>query len=77
MKISPTVVIDGETITPPGWMWVFAFAIRGIKWALEEVEKPEFREEVRRYVKEQKNYQLQKQIDEYLERIEQLREQLL
>lgn len=42
-KISPTVLVhDGYgneyTVNPPGWMWVLAFALRGVPWALEEIE---------------------------------------
>jgi hypothetical protein len=43
-KIQPSVLLpNGQTVTPPGWMWVLAFALRGVPWAIEEADKPEFR----------------------------------
>lgn len=44
--IQPGVVIDGQTIYPPGWAWIFAFALRGVPWAIAELEKPEVAEQV-------------------------------
>ncbi len=46
--IQPSVLLpNGQTYTPPGWMWVLAFALRGVPWAVEEADKPEFRERVK------------------------------
>ena len=45
-SIRPGVVIDGVTVYPPGWMYVIALALAGVKWAIEEADKPEFREKV-------------------------------
>lgn len=41
--ISPGVVVRDEygvehTVHPEGWMYVLAFALRGIPWAVEEIE---------------------------------------
>lgn len=41
--ISPGVVLLDEqgqehTVHPPGWMYVLAFALRGVPWAVEEIE---------------------------------------
>lgn len=41
--ISPSVLVRDEygnehTVTPPGWMYVLAFALRGVPWAVEEIE---------------------------------------
>ena len=37
--IRPSVLLpDGTTVHPPGWMYVLAFALRGIPWAVREVE---------------------------------------
>lgn len=35
-------------------MYVLAFALRGIPWAIEESMKPEFRETVNQYIKDKK-----------------------
>jgi hypothetical protein len=42
-KISLSVLVRDEygnehTVVPEGWMWVLAFAIRGVPWAVEEIE---------------------------------------
>ena len=42
-RIAPTVLVRDDygnehTVTPPGWMWVLGFAIRGVPWAVEEIE---------------------------------------
>lgn len=37
--IRPSVLMpDGTTVYPPGWMYVMAFALRGVPWAVREVE---------------------------------------
>jgi hypothetical protein len=47
MKIPFAVQIDGQTIEVPGYIVVLAFALRGIRWAVEEADRPEFRERVK------------------------------
>lgn len=42
-RIRPGVVVrdeygDEHTVYPPGWMYVLAFALRGVPWAVEEIE---------------------------------------
>lgn len=44
---APSVLVDGKTVTPPGWMWVLAFAIRDVPWAVAEVCKPDFEQRIR------------------------------
>jgi hypothetical protein len=46
-KFAPSVLLTDEygnqtTYTPPAWMWVLAFAIRGVPWAVEMVESGVF-----------------------------------
>lgn len=50
-KFAPTILIDGQTICPPGWTWVLGFALAGIAWAIAEAETPEFRECVAEWVR--------------------------
>lgn len=46
-KISPGVIINGREYTPPGRLWILAFAFRGCQWAIDEVEKdPSFRDKL-------------------------------
>jgi hypothetical protein len=70
--IFPSVIIDGETYYPQGWMWVLAFAIRGKLWAIKECEKPWFKEAVKDYLKDEKNHGI---IESYIEEIERLKDE--
>jgi len=39
-----------QTVYPPGWMYVFAFALRSVPWAVKELEKnEELRAEIERW----------------------------
>lgn len=73
--MTPTILIDGQTYTPEGWMWILAFALRGIPWALEAASKPEFEIIVKDYLIREHNTKLQAEVDNCLERIEQLRKE--
>ena len=72
-RFSPSVLIDGKIITPPGWMWVFALAMNGAEWAIIEVEKPEFKEIVKKYLKDERDYHMNKQIKYYEDKIAELK----
>lgn len=81
-KFSPSVVIDGRTVTPEGWMWVLGFALGGCDWAIEAASKPEFRarvaESLRKRKVEEAEYQiavLERKIKEARERLSSLREE--
>lgn len=42
-RIRPSVLVKDEygneqTVYPPGWMYVLAFALKGIPWAVAEIE---------------------------------------
>lgn len=50
--IRPGVAIDGQTVYPPGWAWVLAFALRGVPWAVAEALKPEFDATVKAHFRE-------------------------
>jgi rubrerythrin len=63
-SFNPGVVIDGQTFNPPGWMWVMAFAMRGVEWAVEAASKPEFLEVVQAYMREQNLWRLQREAEE-------------
>lgn len=43
--MAPGVVIDGQTYQPPGWMWVLAFALRGVPWAVTMATSPDFQQQ--------------------------------
>lgn len=45
-KFAPTVKMPGGGIvTPPGWVWVLAFALAGQEWAIEITKTKEFKEQ--------------------------------
>jgi hypothetical protein len=49
-SFAPTVLIDGQTVTPPGWMWVLAYAAAGCKWAMRECETDAWKAAVRQWM---------------------------
>ncbi len=76
-SIPLTAYVEGYgTIKVQGWMYVLAFALRGIPWAIEETMKPSFREMVLQYQKDQKNYKINQEIDSLLLRVEELKKEL-
>jgi hypothetical protein len=40
--ITPGVVIDGQRVPIEGWMFVLAFALRGVEWAVRDALDPAF-----------------------------------
>lgn len=62
--ITPRVTLpDGRVYAPPGWMYILAFALRGIPWAVEAALKPSFDAGVREWIREERNR-------EYIESLE-------
>ena len=49
---APTVLYHGQTVAPPGWMWILGFALSGCEWAIKEVRTEEFKETVREWYRE-------------------------
>jgi hypothetical protein len=66
MTIHPSVMIDGKRVEVPGFMFVLAFALRGIRWAIEEADKPEFREQVKEWIRNQHNKKIEEEINDHL-----------
>lgn len=64
--IAPSVMIDGQTITPPGWMWILGFAIGDCQWAIDELEKPEIKAQMEAWIQSRRDAQLEEEIA-YLE----------
>ena len=73
---TPYGTIPAEEVTPEGWMWILAFAIRGCPWAVEEASKPGFRERILASLRERRRTELRGAIDHKLDEIEALRKQL-
>jgi hypothetical protein len=42
-RFAPTIMLDGREVQPAGWVWVLAFALAGVPWAIAEAETAEFR----------------------------------
>lgn len=68
--------IPERTVTPEGWQWVLAFAVRGCSWAVEEASKPEFKERILRSLDAKRREAILGAIEAYLEEIRKLREEL-
>lgn len=75
-KFAPTVLVDGTTVAPPGWMWIFAFAVNGCKWAVREASTEEFKETIRQWLKDRKDHHLRGSIEYHQREIERLRKEL-
>ena len=72
-KIAPSVMIDGVTYTPKGYVWILAYALHGCEWAIEEASKPEFREAVQKDLIKQKDERVLSLIASYEEKIKRLK----
>jgi len=66
----PSVVIDGETVEPPSWLWVLAFAVGGADWALEETETENFKTQMRNWLADQQELRLNARIEDLNKRLE-------
>lgn len=72
MKFSPSVNVDGQTYTPPGWLWVLAFAVGGCEWAIAETETPEFKAQMRKWQDTRRAIDVDNEIAVMEKRLEQL-----
>ena len=68
-SFAPSVVVDGRTVTPAGWMWVISFALAGCEWAVTEASKPEFRKQVADWMRERKRVEAEQEIAALEQRI--------
>ncbi len=65
-----------EDYTPPGWMWILAFALRGVEWAIEEADKPEFRARIKEYYHNEAIESKEAIITEYEQKLEKFYKEL-
>ena len=63
-KFAPGVVVDGHYLEPEGWMWVLAFALRGVPWAVEKASEPgyDLRRKMRDYERRKQQHFLEEDI---------------
>lgn len=69
----PSVVLDGRTLTPTGWMWVISFALAGCEWAVAEASRPEFRAQVGDWMRERKRIEAEQEIEALEQRMANIR----
>lgn len=77
-SFNPSVLIDGLTIEVENWMVVLAFALRGIPWAVELADSPEYdmRGKIKDYHRREKKYFTELEIAELEERLSEARKEL-
>lgn len=66
-RFAPSVVVDGRTVQPEGWVWVLGFALAGVPWAVETASTNEFRERCRAGLKAMRDREAESEIT-HLER---------
>jgi len=75
-NFAPTIQIDGQTVTPKGYMWVLGFALAGCDWAIKEASKPEFLKTVRAGLEQEAIKRLEAEIARYESKLLKLKEEL-
>jgi len=60
-----SVNVDGETITPKGYVWVLGFALAGCEWAIKKASTPEFLSMVRADLKKEQIEALERAIQHH------------
>lgn len=76
-RFAPSVVLDGTTITPPGWMWVLGFAIGGCEWAVRECQTDAWKEAARQWFRERTVHEIAQETAAFHQRIGALSRQLI
>lgn len=72
----PSVMIDGRSFTPPGWLWVLAFAVAGCPWAVEEASRPSFRARIQEYLVHERQTALEDSLRQALADVDRLKAEL-
>lgn len=76
-RIAPSVLIDGQIVTPPGWVWILGYAMAGFDWAITEVEKPEFKLQYREWLTTTHKTRVEEEIKALEERLSHLKSTLV
>lgn len=76
-RFAPTIVVDGRTVQPAGWMWVLGFALAGVSWAIKEADTPKFRASAAEWLRANRKAETEAEIEALEQRIARLRSQLL
>lgn len=58
ITFAPSVVVDGQTYMPPGWLWIASFAAAGCDWAQKELSNPSVKKQMDDFIKERKRLRL-------------------
>lgn len=75
-NFSPSIVVDGITITPKGYEWILGFAMHGCEWAIKEASKPEFLEMIRVNLKQETIKKLEIIIEKYKKEIKEVEKRI-
>lgn len=60
----------------PGWMYVLAFAVRGIEWAIKETETEQFKARIAEYRQQIKNQVILEQIENIERQLQEVKAEL-
>ncbi len=77
-SFNPGVMIDGQRMEVEGWMIILAFALRGIPWALEQADDPEYdlRGKITDYNKRKSIYHSEKYVERLEKQLKKAKEEL-
>jgi len=69
---NPGVMVDGVHVEPEGWMWVLAFALGGVDWAVRDARDPAFdlRGKIDDYYRRRSIYFAEREVQELERRLE-------
>jgi hypothetical protein len=75
-KFAPAIMLYGQRYEPRGWMWVLGFAKGGCQWAIDEANKPEFRQRIVEDLRKQRRDEAEAEIAQLEQRIEEIKRTL-
>lgn len=62
-SFAPSVRLPGgDTVAPPSWMWVLAFALRGVPWAVTQCETDAWKDQARDWFRARDRYHVEDEI---------------
>jgi len=72
---APTAMVDGQCVTPEGWMWILSWALVGVPWAVKTATDPEY--DMRSRMETSEKYPLsEEEIDMYMRAVHKIKESL-
>lgn len=74
--LTPSIMIDGQSVAPKGWIWILGFALGGCEWAIKQASTEAFKDIIRNDLKHNYDKKIKQQIARYQSLIDGLREEL-